>query len=87
MWPPGGAEAQVGKAKTRAAVVDRDDDDVTGGSAVDTGGGAEETDCGAEKLGASYCDGSRTEADGRDPDITDTRLIGFHILPGISLSE
>jgi hypothetical protein len=30
--------------------------------------------------------GGVVEADGREPDITDTRLIGLRILPGISLS-
>jgi hypothetical protein len=46
------------------------------GSVVDGGGVAEE-DGGA----------GGTEADGRGPDITDTRFIGLRILPGISLNE
>jgi hypothetical protein len=49
---------------------------VEDGDMVD-GGGAAEEDGGA----------GGTEADGRGPDITDTRLIGLRILPGISLSE
>jgi hypothetical protein len=46
------------------------------GGVVD-GGGAAEEDGGV----------GGTEADGRGPDITDTRLIGLRILPGISLNE
>jgi hypothetical protein len=52
-----------------------------------TGGGAIETSGGAEELVGSDCDGGRAEEDGRVPDITDTRLIGLRILPGISVSE
>jgi hypothetical protein len=47
-----------------------------GGVVVDGGGAAED--------GGG---GGVAEADGRDPDITDTRLIGLRILPGISLNE
>jgi hypothetical protein len=42
-----------------------------GGADDDTSGGAEETGGGAE-------------AEDSEPDITDTRLIGLRILPGIS---
>jgi hypothetical protein len=45
--------------------------------------GAVESNGAAEDGGG----GGVAEADGRDPDITDTRLIGFRILPGISLSK
>jgi hypothetical protein len=44
-----------------------------GGGAVVDGGGA--------------CDEGNNGAVGGAPDITDTRLIGFRILPGTSLSE
>jgi hypothetical protein len=47
-----------------------------GGVVVDGGGAAED--------GGG---GGIAEADGRDPDISDTRLIGLRILPGISLNE
>jgi hypothetical protein len=47
-----------------------------GGVVVDGGGAAE-----------GGGGGGVAEADGRDPDITDTRLIGLRVLPGISLNE
>jgi hypothetical protein len=37
--------------------------------------------------GGGACDEGDREAVGEMPDITDTRLIGFRILPGTSLSE
>jgi hypothetical protein len=43
--------------------------------------GTEETTSSAMETGGG------AEADGTKPDITDIRLIGFRILPGISLSE
>jgi hypothetical protein len=46
--------------------------EVGGGPVVDGGGACDEGDKGAV---------------GETPDITDTRLIGFRILPGTSLSE
>jgi hypothetical protein len=46
--------------------------EVGGGAIVDGGGACDEGDSGAM---------------GGAPDITDTRLIGFRILPGISLNE
>jgi hypothetical protein len=46
--------------------------EVGGGTVVDGGGACDEGDMGAV---------------GGTPDITDTRLIGFRILPGISLNE
>jgi hypothetical protein len=75
-------------------VVDTPDD--TGSAADDTvRDGAVESD-GAAEDGGVVVDGGAAEdgggggvaeADGRDPDITDTRLIGLRILPGISLNE
>jgi hypothetical protein len=50
--------------------------------------GAEEISGGAEKTGGSSEETSGgAEADGTEPDITDTRLIGLRILPVISRSE
>jgi hypothetical protein len=46
--------------------------EVGGGTVVDGGG---------------VCDAGDSGAMGGAPDITDTRLIGFRILPGISLSK
>jgi hypothetical protein len=42
---------------------------------------------GAVVDGSGACDEGDSGAMGGAPDITDTRLIGFRILPGISLSE
>jgi hypothetical protein len=51
-------------------------------------GGVEETASGAEEVGGGAEEtGGGAEAAGSEPDITDTRLIGLRILPGISLSE
>lgn len=48
---------------------------------VETGGGAVLTS------GYAVVTGGDTEADGREPNVPDTRLIGLQILLGISLSE
>ena len=66
----GGAQTSE-KADARAAVVDCHGMEVPGGGAVKTGDG-------------TVVD-SATEAEGNEPDITDTRLIGLRIIPGISL--
>jgi hypothetical protein len=51
------------------------------GGADEVGGGAEEAGGGPEATGGG------AEVAGSEPDITDTRLIGLRILPGISRSE
>jgi hypothetical protein len=48
---------------------------------VETSGGAEKTSGSSEETSGG------AEADGTEPDITDTRLIGLRILPVISRSE
>jgi hypothetical protein len=50
---------------------------------------AEETARSAAVLdgGGAVVTGGGTKADGRGPGITDTRLIGSRILPGVSLRE
>jgi hypothetical protein len=53
----------------------------TESSADEVSGGAEETSGDPEETGCS------AEVAGSEPNITDTRLIGLRILPGISLSE
>jgi hypothetical protein len=49
--------------------------------------GSVEVGGGAVVDGGDACDEGDSGAMGGAPDITDTRLIGFRILPGISLSE
>jgi hypothetical protein len=54
-------------------------------------GGAEETTSGTEEGSGNANDsaeetGGGAEAEDSEPDITDTRLIGLRILPGISRS-
>ena len=75
----GGAQTSE-KTGARAAVVDCRDTEGPGGDAEGSGGGAVKTGDGAVVDGA-------TEAEGNEPDITDTRLIGLQILPGMFLSE
>jgi hypothetical protein len=51
-------------------------------------GGAEETARGAEEVGGGPEEtAGGAEVDGSEPDITNTKLIGLRIQPGISLSE
>jgi hypothetical protein len=50
-------------------------------------GSAEETSGGADEEGTGDCEDRGTEEVGRVADIAGTRLIGFRIRPGISLSE
>jgi hypothetical protein len=60
----------------REVAVESDGVAADGGVVVDGGGAAE--------AGGG---GSVAEAAGREPDITDTRLIGLRVLPEISLNE
>jgi hypothetical protein len=53
---------------------------------VEAGGGAKETGGGMVDIGGGAVEIGGTEADGKEPNIPETRLIGFRILPVISRS-
>jgi hypothetical protein len=64
-----------------AVVVEISGVEETASGTEESGGGGDDTGDDAEETGGG------AEAEDSEPDITDTRLIGLWILPGISLSE